>query len=214
MKELILRKIWTIASVLFCLVLGVTTSQARMSPNDGIISARSLPNPVMSHNLVLLDVPHIRQNPWHCVPTFSAMVLRYFGENHVPAQLKAWAEVYKPASKRNVRFTYWKDMQHALGKIGKRWEIRNYAQNSTGFSQGFAAIKSSLRKGNPVLIDVHLGYGHTFIVIGFDEIRKVVYVRDPDIAEKYARAISYAQLRADWNNHRFSKSRNAFFTRR
>lgn len=196
-----------------CMAAFTTTTFAQMSPKHGIISASKLPGFEVGEEKTLLNVPHIRQMPWLCVPTSSAMVLRYHGQKHDPRKLKRLAEQHKPRAKRNRTFTYWRDMQVALKKVGVNWHVRNYPKTSMGFERGLMAIKTSLRAGNPVLIDVHLGQGHTFVIMGYDDAKQVVYIRDPDIARRYARKISYETLRRHWHNHRFHKSRSAFFSR-
>jgi len=140
------------------------------------------------------------------------MVLKYFGVDVEPAKLKRLAEGHKPENQRNTEFTYWADMQVALRQVGQRWRIRNYAKTDGGFQDGLREIRQALRKGRPVLIDVHLGEGHTFVVIGFNDDKKIVYIRDPLLRSKQVRILSYENLRMDWNDHRFSNSRSAFFS--
>ena len=185
---------------------------AEMYMSTGSVSTGSIPAPVVSKNLVRLDVPHIRQPRYLCVPTSAAMILQYFGESYDPKLLKKYAENYKPASKRNATFTYWVDMEYAIRQIGKRWKIRNYPKTKAGFEKGISDIRKSLRNGNPVMIDVHLGGGHTFVVMGYDDYKQEVYIRDPNLAASRSRILPYSELLASWHNHRFSNSRSAFFS--
>lgn len=181
----------------------------------GVVAHSRIPAPIVSDAVVRLDVPHIRQEPDLCVPTSSAMILRHFGEVHDPRALKRLAEEHKPASKRNTTFTYWQDMQHALRAIGKTWTTRKYPRTDAGLEQGLADIRRSLRAGNPVMIDVHLGRGHTFVVMGYDHPGQIVYIRDPALPQSQSRALSYRQLEGSWHNHAFdSTSRSAFFSQR
>lgn len=207
-----LPKIAFLSVMMFC--MACFGSQAQMRMGAGIVPTSSLPAPVISKDVVRLDVPHIRQKPWLCVPTSSAMILRYFGERHDPVKLKAVAEGHKPKSRRNTRFTYWVDMRHSLRKIGKNWYIRDYPKSAAGYRNGWNAIKKSLRAGNPVMVDVHLGGGHTFVVMGYNEQKKLVYIRDPDIPGSRSRALSYAEFQKHWHNHRFANSRSVFFARK
>ncbi|MGB3179076.1 MAG: C39 family peptidase, partial [Albidovulum sp.] len=158
-----------------------------------------------------LDIPHIRQSTYLCVPTSAAMVLSYFGDKADPKQLKSLAEAYKPKNQRNRDFTYWRDMNHALKKLGYRWKIQDFPKTDTGFASGLNKIKRHLRRGMPVLIDVHQDAGHTFVVMGFDDARQVVFVRDPNLPRNRSRILSYAALRDSWHNHRFGPHRSAFF---
>mgnify|MGYP002083458440 FL=1 len=139
------------------------------------------------------------------------MVLRYFGESYDPVVLKRYAEEHKPKAKRNRDFTYWSDMQTGLKKIQKYWRIQNYSKDVSGFEQGLGHIKHSLRAGKPVLIEVHLGPGHTFVVMGYNDDQEVVYVRDPGISASRSRMLSYGELLESWHNHKFHNSRSALF---
>lgn len=190
-----------------------TVAQSELGSTQGAISARNLPSPIISKSTVQLDVPHIRQKPDYCVPSSTAMVLKYYGQNHSQSDLKARAENYKPASRQNWTFTYWDDMNHALRQMGYRWSIKNYPKTNQGFSRGLRDIKASLRQGRPVLIEVHQGPGHTFVIMGFDDTKQQVYIRDPNLPSSRARQLSYATLRDNWHNHRFGQNRSAFFSK-
>lgn len=198
----------------FVLLLLAGQAFAEMSFREGQIAHRKLPPAQVSDALVRLDVPHIRQGTNLCVPTSAAMVLRYFGEDADPHALKALAEGHKPQARRNRDFTYWADMNHALRQLGYRWRIKDYPRTNAGFSAGMRDMRAHLRKGLPVLIDVHMGPGHTFVVMGYDDARQLVFVRDPDIPGNRSRQISYANLRDNWHNHQFGPSRSAFFAYR
>lgn len=188
-------------------------SFAQMQFRDGLIGVHQLPAAVNSMDVVLLDVPHMEQERDLCVPTSSAMILAYYGEEHNPVVLKSYAENHKPAAKRNTTFTYWADMRVALKKVGHNWGIKNYRKSNSGFNAGFRDIKRSLRKGRPVMVDVHLGEGHTFVVVGYNDTKELVYIRDPLLGHYQARQISYRDFKRNWHNHKFSNSRSAFFSR-
>ena len=195
------------------LLLAGCGASAGIGWTQGVVDIGKLPQPTASPSAVYLDVPHISQGhrPW-CVPVSACMVLRYFGKDVEPADLKHRAESHKPEHKRNRNFTYWADMNVALRSIGEHWTIRNYRKTESGFRQGLNDIRRSLRRGRPVLIDVHLREGHTFVVAGFSDEDEVVYIRDPLLTSGSARILKYADLRSDWHNHRFGNSRSAFFS--
>ncbi len=186
-------------------------ANAEVGWREGAVSHRKLPPPGITESYVRLDVPHIRQGENLCVPTSAAMVVQYFGGRIDPVELKAIAEGHKPKSQRNSKFTYWRDANYALRKYGYRWKIRDYPKSSSGFKSGLRDIKASLRKGRPVLIDVHQDEGHTFVVMGFNDEAQVVYIRDPNLPGKQSRILSYAVLKENWHNHRFANNRSAFF---
>ncbi|MDU8927798.1 C39 family peptidase [Alisedimentitalea sp. MJ-SS2] len=197
-------------AIIAAFVVLTTAARAEIGWNNGAIAHRKLPPPEISRSFVRLDVPHMRQGRDLCVPTSAAMILRYFGEKHDPRALKALAENHKPIAQRNS-FTYWRDMDHALRQIGHRWKIRDFARTDAGFNQGLNALRKHLRQGLPAMIDVHQDEGHTFVVMGFDDTRQVVFVRDPNLPKSRSRILSYAQLKDSWHNHRFGPHRSAFF---
>ncbi len=167
----------------------------------------------VSSTLVVLDVPHVRQKPDYCVPSSTSMVLAYYGRTHSQTDLKMRAEHHKPKSQQNWTFTYWADMQKGLRSLGYNWSIRFYPKTNAGFSKGLADIKRSLKKGRPVMIEVHQGPGHTFVVMGFDNANQVIIVRDPNLPSSRVRQLSYADLRTNWHNHKFGQHRSAFFSK-
>ena len=204
-----------VAAVAIALAIGLhNPASAQMQDRTGVVPHSRLPAPVVSDAVVRLDIPHIRQQPGLCVPTSSAMILRYFGETHDPLKLKALAEERKPPAQRNTAFTLWVDMRQALQRLGKNWAIREYAKADAGFERGLADIKRSLHAGNPVMIDVHLGEGHTFVVMGYNDREKVAYVRDPNLPSSESRALAYDELLRSWHNHKFADSRSAFYSQR
>jgi hypothetical protein len=203
-------KSFAVLSLLVVLSFSVPL-HAEIGWREGAVAHKTLPPTAITKTYVRLNIPHLRQDDWMCVPTSAAMVISYFGETANPRQLKEIAENHKPEGKRNSSFTYWSDMKFALKKIGYRWKIRDYPRNKIGFDKGLRDMKRHLRNGLPVLIDVHQDEGHTFVVMGFDDIAKVVYVRDPNLPKQQSRVFSYSVLQENWHNHRFGPTRSAFF---
>ena len=211
------RLSWQLAIMIFVgfLVLGVCGDiRGQLQFSDGVVPKKNLPKPTMTDELVFLNVPHIRQKPGNCVPTSCAMVMRYFKRSASPGDLKRLAENHKPKQERNTEFTYWKDMQIALKSKNEQWEIRRFDKTREGYDQGMSDIKSHLLSGQPVLIDVHLGSGHTFVIIGFDQLKRLVFIRDPALPSNKARVLTYSQMQQHWHNHRFGNSRSAFFSKK
>ncbi|MDQ2091345.1 C39 family peptidase [Marimonas arenosa] len=198
--------------------LAISAASAEVGFREGVVSNRKLPAPVVSKSKVFLSVPHIKQGRDLCVPTSSAMVLAYYGEKHDPRVLKAYAENHKLPENRNS-YTLWNDMKVALRKIGHNWPTKAYPKTEAGFRAGLRDIKRQLRKGRPVMIDVDFEgvEGHTFVVMGYDDEKQIVYIRDPMTSGTKSRILSYSKLREDWHNHRFAKIfgpwRVAFFTK-
>ena len=201
-------------SLAIFLVFCLSSANAEMRNSDFIIAYKNLPNPTKSANLTVLDVPHLRQAPNLCVPTSSAMILKFYGQPAKPRHLKQLAENHKPKNRRNQTFTYWNDMRHALRSLGQNWKIRNYPKTNSGFARGLKEIKKSLLRGNPVMIDVHLNEGHTIVVMGFDDHRQLVFIRDPNLPRHKSRANPYTALKESWHNHKFGANRSAFFAKK
>ena len=209
---------------IFCLLLFVyavsapslaeSQQPAGMDVELGLVPAKQLPKPQLSDDLVILNVPHIKQKPGNCVPTSCAMILRFFDEYLPPGKLKSLAENHKPAANRNQTFTYWKDLSHALKSQNKNWHIESFPKTKKGFDDGLERIKKSLRDEVPVMTEVHLGEGHTFVVMGFDDARKLLYIRDPWISRNKIRVLSYDAMQKYWHNHKYSSSRSAFIPTR
>ncbi len=176
--------------------------------NEAVVSVKELPKKNVQDELVFLNVKHIRQKPGCCVPTSCAMILRYLGESANPGSLKKLAENHKPADQRNKEFTYWKDMLFALKKKGHNWNVERFEKTDAGFEKGLDKIKECLRNELPVMIEVHLDAGHSFVVMGFDDEQQQVFIRDPWIASNQARILSYQKLKDCWHNHKYSKSRS------
>jgi uncharacterized protein YvpB len=164
-----------------------------------------VPRPQVGAALTLLDVPHLQQPQSLCVPTSAAMVLQYFGDPHDPRELKTLSRsgTWDPAkSFSDYTTTSFADMLAGLRTLGYRWSESDHANDAAGFAAAAAELKSSLRQGNPVLVDTTLYGGHVFVVAGFDESQSLFYVRDPNLAPPGWRALTSAQLQAIWNSSR------------
>ncbi len=199
--------------LVLCLsALGVE-AHAKIGLRAGLTQPEDMPAPVKRRDKVFLDVPQIWQGkePW-CVPASVAMALAYYGADHSPAKLKALAEGHKHVSQRNIWVTSWLDMQKGLRKIGANWKIRHYPNTRAGFSEGLRDIQRSLRRGRPVLIDVDLLTGHTFVVVGFNDAEQLLYFRDPLLKDGRMRKLSYWTLHDNWHNRAMARTRSAFFT--
>ena len=197
-----------------CLALGGTAATAQIPLRAGLTQPEDMPRPVNRSDRVFLDVPQISQGkqPW-CVPASVAMALAWYGKDYSPAYLKALAEAHKHISQRNVWVTSWLDMQTGLERIGARWKIKHYDNTPAGFKKGLRDIKRALRRERPVLIDVDLLTGHTFVIVGFDDRKQVLYFRDPLLKDGRQRILPYALLQKNWHNRALARTRSAFFTR-
>ena len=203
----------SLSFLILCLSLFTSDAAAKIGLRQGLTQPEDMPAPVNRSGMVFLDVPQVSQGkqPW-CVPASVAMALAYFGEDISPAQLKALAEGHKHESQRNVWVTSWLDMQKGLKRIGSDWTIKHYKNTPKGFTKGLRDIKRSLRRGRPVLIDVDLLTGHTFVIVGYNDKEEVLYFRDPLLKDGRQRILSYRTLYENWHNRSLSRTRSAFFT--
>lgn len=199
--------------LVLCLLLTGTQASARIDLYEGLTQPEDMPAPVKRSSKVLLDVPQVWQGkqPW-CVPASVAMVLAYYGRDVTPARLKGLAEERKHVSQRNQWATSWLDMQDGLKRIGESWKIRHFPNTEAGFTEGLRQIKRSLRRGRPVLIDVDLLTGHTFVVVGYNEKDQLLYIRDPLLKDGRMRVLSYWTVRKNWHNRALARTRSAFFS--
>lgn len=200
--------------ILFCLALTGLSAEAQIPLRAGLTQPEDMPKPVNRSDMVFLDVPQVSQGrqPW-CVTASVSMALAYYGQDVSPARLKQLAEEHKHPSLRNVWVTSWLDMQEGLERIGAHWKIKHYPNNATGFRKGLRDIKRSLRRGRPVLVDVDLSTGHTFVIVGFNDKEQVFYFRDPLLKDGRQRILSYGMLYKNWHNRAMARTRSAFFTR-
>ena len=195
------------------LVFGTVAAHAKIDLRQGLTAPEDIPAPVKRSGKVFLDVPQVAQGkePW-CVPASVSMALAYYGQDISPARLKDLAEGHKHISQRNIWVTSWLDMKEGLRRIGAKWKIKHYPKTESGFRKGLRDIKRSLRRGRPVLIDVDLLTGHTFVITGYDDAKKIVYIRDPLLKDGRIRILSYWTLYQNWHNRRLARTRSAFFT--
>ncbi|MDJ0638308.1 MAG: C39 family peptidase [Paracoccaceae bacterium] len=202
-----------LAGLVLCLILAGTTASAKIDLYQGLVQPEQIPAPVKRSDRVFLDVPQVAQGkePW-CVPASVSMALAYYGQDISPARLKDLAEGHKHVSQRNIWVTSWLDMKEGLRRIGAKWKIKHYPKTEGGFRKGLRDIKRSLRRGRPVLIDVDLLTGHTFVITGYDDEQKIVYIRDPLLKDGRIRILSYWTLYQNWHNRRLARTRSAFFT--
>jgi hypothetical protein len=168
------------------------------------------PDPIVSNQRVYIPIARIQQEDNLCVPTSAAMVLAYFGDPRSPRELKVYTRGrdYNPKESFNdFTITYYRDMVAGMQKIGYSWSYRAFPS----FESGISAIKAHLRTGNPVLVDITRPSQetHTFVINGFDDERKILYVTDPSYATGSRQELSFSALGYEW-----SKGRPVMFTSR
>ncbi|MCG6884770.1 MAG: C39 family peptidase [Silicimonas sp.] len=203
-----------ILPIVLCLAIAATSADAKIPLRAGLTQPEDMPSPGKRRDMVMLDVPQVAQGkqPW-CVPASVSMALAYYGKDVSPARLKQLAESHKHESQRNVWVTSWLDMQEGLRRIGAKWKIAHYSNTRAGFYEGLRDIKRSLDRKRPVLIDVDLLTGHTFVIVGYNDDEQVLYFRDPLLKDGRMRILSYWTIYENWHNRGLARTRSAFFTR-
>lgn len=156
---------------------------------------------------VLLNVPHLRQEPMLCVPTSAAMVLAFYDDPQPPRRLKALASgrTYDPGAPfSDFTMTRFRDLIRAVGGLGYVWTEQTYPDTPSGAAAGLREIETQLRMNRPVLVDVTLPKGgHTVVVDGFDASGQTLFIVDPDAPGPGRRKTTYAQFSEIWNEHAY-----------
>ena len=199
-------------------LLGVA-GPTSVGPDTGVVqSGEEMPAPALSRQRVFLSVPHIRQERNLCVPTAAAMVLSYFGDAREPRELKVLSRgrAYDPdAPFDDFTRTWWRDLNTGLRTLGYRWHETLYPDDTAGFYEGLEAIRVSLQRELPVLVDVALYGSHTFLIVGYDDERETVFINDPNVPSPGLRILSYRQLESIWNGRSYDlHARPALFVER
>ena len=149
-----------------------------------------------------LAVPHLQQEKLLCVPTSAAMVLAYYGDPRSPRELKTLAagrDWDAAAPFDDFSITLYRDLLNGLNRIGYGWAQRRFAPTPGGLDDGLATIVAALAAGRPVLVDVSLPSGHTFVVRGFDSVRRSLDIVDPDQPAPGRYTVSYDEFASVWN---------------
>jgi hypothetical protein len=156
---------------------------------------------------VHLDVPFLAQETLLCVPTSAAMVLAFYGDDEPPRKLKALANgrSYDPAAPfTDFTITPFASLIRGLRTLGYDWRDSALPTTSEGFEQGMAVIRSDLRAGRPVLVDIsYSGVGHTFVLTGFDDTKQRIYFVDPAAPAPGRNSAAYSEFEAAWNERAY-----------
>lgn len=161
-------------------------------------------------NFVLLKVPHLAQGKNLCAPASASMVLQYYGQSVSQEKVKELAN----SVTKNPDFagTYYIDIVNGLKKIGVEWTHREYKADAAGFEAGMNDLIKSLDAGRPVIIDTQIPPdGHTLVVNGYDQRRKLISLVDPLIPAPGLRQIGYEEFIDIWRSLTVD-SRGAMFT--
>lgn len=150
-----------------------------------------------------LDVPFASQETLLCVPTSASMVLAYYGDTQPPRKLKALAE--GRAYDQNQPFTdfsitSFNGLVRGVERLGYAWRAESFPMTAEGFEVGMTVIRADLGEKHPPLVDISIkGVGHTLVVSGFDDQRRLLNFVDPAEPAPGRKVATYAQFEAAWN---------------
>lgn len=149
---------------------------------------------------IYCEVNHIPQYNNLCVGASAEMVLDYYGKRINQKDIKRHADGidYKDNDKRLYKAILFVKLTKALKDFGIEWERKLYPMNSG--NQGLDFIINEIRNNRPVLIDTTLYRGHTVVVNGYCENKKLFIITDPNIKSPGIRIISYQNLRLIWSS--------------
>ncbi|MDX1389418.1 MAG: C39 family peptidase [Acidobacteriota bacterium] len=210
----------TLHGMAFTALLAAPLAAAEPPVRDdtGIVRfAEEIPAEGVTDTTVFLRLPHVRQDHNLCVPASAAMVLAYFGDPHPQRELKVLSrgKTWDPnAPFDDFTITWWRDLIVGLETLGYSWREAGYPNNEAGFRNGIEAIRESLGRGHPVMVDVALYRSHTLVIVGLDDERERVYFSDPNLPGPGLRVLTYGQLETIWNGLAYDvNARPALFTR-
>jgi hypothetical protein len=166
-----------------------------------IVSASSLGcmhRPNVQGEYVYIEVMHKEQAAKMCVPTSASMILAYYGDKDIsPRSLK---QLSTPANS-DFDGTYLIDLINGVRSLGYNWELRVFPVDSIGFEYGFSEIRRTLDNGNPVLLSTSSPpIGHTLVMVGYDTIRKEIFLVDPGIEAPGRRTLTYTKFKDIWHD--------------
>jgi len=152
---------------------------------------------------VWLSLNHIKQEKLMCFPTSAAIVLDYYGEAISPREIRmlSLGRKYDPSRPFNAYGrTNYPDLIIGLRSLGYYWKTKSYECTKEGFRLALQEVIESLDDRRPVLIDTGLHGGHTMVVVGYDNDKRVMFFMDPLIDAPGIRVIDYETLAKIWHS--------------
>ncbi len=144
----------------------------------------------------ILSMRHQKQEHNMCVPTAASIVIDYYGGSVSPKEIKKLS--IQPNN--NFAGTYYSDLVKGIRTIGYVWTIREYPVNDSAFEIGFSEIRHELDKGHPVIVSTSAPpIGHTMVIAGYDNVRKEVYLIDPNRPQPGKRTLTFSEFKNIWH---------------
>jgi ABC-type bacteriocin/lantibiotic exporter with double-glycine peptidase domain len=161
-----------IASMLWLLSLGLAQSA---------VTSAALQRPA-----VRLDVPVVKQPYNLCLAASVSMVLKYWGIEITPEAIGAQVPVYQGGTTGD-------EMRRVVEQIGLQGFL---------IQPAFDDLLLHLEKRRPVIVQLPSGPTgrHAVVLVGIDPSAERMWINDP--ADGRARALTYAEFRAQWDEAR------------
>jgi len=181
------------------LVLLLWLNQSFAGNDLGIIKNNEEIDLIKSES-IYCEIDYIKQYPNLCVGASAEMVLNYYGKKINQKDIKRHADgiSYKDDDKRLYKAILFVKLVRALKDFGIKWEQKLYAMDCGNLGLNF--IINEIKNKRPVLIDTTLFGGHTVVVNGYCEKKKLFIITDPNIESPGIRIISYEELRRIWSS--------------
>ncbi|HEY6170994.1 MAG TPA: C39 family peptidase [Candidatus Kapabacteria bacterium] len=154
--------------------------------------------PIVQGEYAYIQVIHKEQAVNMCVPTSASMILAYYGDKDIsPQSLK---QLSTPINS-DFDGTYLRDLINGVRSLGYNWELRVFPVDSIGFENGFREIRQTLDNGNPILLSTSFPpIGHTLVMVGYDTIRREIFLVDPGIEAPGRRTLTYTKFNTIWHD--------------
>jgi len=135
---------------------------------------------------VRLQVPVLKQPYNLCLAASVSMVLAYWGIEITPESIGAQVPVYRGG-------TTGAEMRRLVEQVGLRGFL---------IQPLFEDLLQHLEKRRPLIVALPAGRAgqHALVLVGFDPSAELIWVNDPGVGR--ARALKYAEFRAQWDEAR------------
>ena len=144
-------------------------------------------------DVLLLDIPFVRQAKNYCAVASATMVLRHQGIN------VSQFEVQKLCGSKVGHGVYWPRIVAAAGRCKRKWKIEDYAVTDDGFAKAKAFALAELSANRPIIIDWYdPPNAHTVVLCGYDKKAREFYFRDAGLSFPGIHVRPEDQLKKMW----------------
>ncbi len=160
------------------------------------------PSTASYEQVLIEDVPHVRQKPDFCGEACAEMALRKLGHDIDQDQVYDRTGL-DPLTARGA---YAPDLKHALTDIGfdvgDVWHKIDAEEADAGLETQFAALHADLTEGHPSIVCMHVGKPdgpeHFRLVVGYDPESDEVVYHEPGMDDGAYQRIDRAEFLQLW----------------